>query len=58
MGFTYEISIWVEVACCEYAYKSLYQGESLWKAIKTMRQQKKLGYRCIKFEWRPPYNLD
>lgn len=50
MGWTYEVSKWVQVDG-EYQYLYEYQGESLLRAVVAiMRARKDSG--CVRFVWR------
>lgn len=54
MGYKYEVSAWISehgIGYGDYAYQTVYAGDSLIKAIIAMIKAKKTS-KCIKLEWR------
>lgn len=53
MEKTYEISIYVQDDDANYAYVSIWRGESRREAMKLMDKYANGGVGCIKLEYRP-----
>lgn len=52
MGYTWEVSAWVERDVGHYHYVPMYQGESFLCALVTMFRLKHSGCGCVKLKWR------
>ena len=52
MGWTWEVTVWQDIGQGYKDYQQ-YAGQSLWEAIKYMRDAKKNGIGCIRLTWRP-----
>lgn len=51
---THEVKVWKSAKDGDrYYWLSIYQGESLLKALYNMWWAKRQGWKCVAWEWRP-----
>lgn len=51
MGWKFEVSNWLE-DFQGYSYCHVYGGESFFAALWIMWKLKRMGFKCVKLEWR------